>query len=56
MNSQKAQVINFLEAQLVYAEKSQDMAALSTLDENGWTPLHHALKNNAPLGSIKLLV
>lgn len=45
-----------LEAQLVYAEKAQDMRTLATADENGWLPLHHALKDNAPLGSIKLLV
>jgi len=49
-------VIAFLEAQLVYAEKAKDTNALTTLDQNGWLPLHHALKNNAPLGSIKLLV
>jgi len=43
-----ANVIAFLEAQLVYAKKSQDVSALF--------PLHHSLKNNASLGSIKLLV
>ena len=49
-------VITFLETQLVYAKKSQDVSALTTLDQNSWLPLHHALKNNVPLGSIKLLV
>ena len=49
-------MVPFLEAQLAYAEKAQDTAIMTTLDENGWLPLHHALKDNAPLGSIKLLV
>jgi len=52
----KRNLATFLEAQLVYVEKSQDMRTLATADENGWLPLHHALKDNAPLGSIKLLV
>ena len=29
---------------------------MTTVDENGWLPLHQALKDNAPLGSIKLLL
>ena len=29
---------------------------MTTVDENGWLPLHRALKGNVPLGSIKLLV
>ena len=32
------------------------MRTMTTLDENGWLPLHHALKKGAPLGSIKLLL
>ena len=56
LNAQRDAVITFLEAQVVYAEKAQYVSAMTTLDENGWTPLHHALRNNAPLGSIKLLV
>jgi len=51
-----AAIINFLEAQLVYAEKSQDTNAMTTLDKNGRAILHRALKDNASLGSIKLLV
>lgn len=35
--------------------KSEDVEAMTTLDENGWAPLHHALKDGASLGSIKLL-
>ena len=53
-NSQKAQVVNFLQAQQFYVNGSPE--SLAVQDENGLTPLHHALKNNAPLGSIKLLV
>ena len=29
---------------------------MTTVDDNGWLPLHCALKNNASLGSIKLLM
>ena len=47
---------DFLQTQLVYARQAQDMTAMTTLDENGQLPLHRALKVNAPLGSIKLLV
>jgi ankyrin repeat protein len=32
------------------------MTAMATVDVNGWLPLHRALKNNAPLGSIKLIM
>ena len=32
------------------------MTYMTTLDENGWLPLHHVLKQNAPLGSIKVLL
>ena len=46
---------NFLQTQLVYARQAQDMTAITTVDETGQLPLHRALKNNAPLGSIKLL-
>ena len=54
LHSQKAQVINFLRTQQFYANSSSE--ALAVQDENGWTRLHRALKSNAPLGSIKLLV
>jgi len=49
-------IISFLETQNEYAQKTNDTKAMMTPDENGWLPLHHALKDNAPLGSIKLLV
>lgn len=35
--------------------KSKNVETMTTLDENGWAPLHHALKDGASLGSIKLL-
>ena len=53
---ENSKVLSFLEAQLAYVEKAKDTTTMTTLDENGWLPLHHALKSNAPLGSIKLLV
>ena len=49
-------IVDFFQTQLVYAQQAQDTTAMHTLDENGWLPLHHAIKDNAPLGSIKLLV
>jgi len=54
LNSQKAQVINFLQTQQSYANISPE--SLVVQDENGWTRLHHALKSKVPLGTIKLLV
>ena len=45
-----------MEAQLEYALKAQNTRTMTTPDENGLLPLHHALKGNAPFGSIKLLV
>ena len=47
--------IEFLQTQLVYARQTQDVTAMTTVDDNGWLPLHHALRDNAPLGSIILL-
>ena len=46
----------FLEVQLTYYQKAQDNELLSTFDDDGRLPLHQALQENAPLGSIKLLV
>jgi len=47
----------FLQAQHHYAMKARDMTSLTTLDENGWLLLNHALKdNNVSVGTIKLLV
>jgi len=49
-------VVNFLHTQLNYARKAKDTAALSICNENGLLLLHQSLVDNAPLGSIKLLV
>ena len=46
----------FLETQMSYALKAKDYAVMALQDGDGCLPLHHALRNNAPLGSIKLLV
>ena len=48
--------IDFLQTQLVYAQQAQDMTAMTTIDDDGWLPLHRALKDDASLGSIKLLM
>ena len=45
-----------MDAQLVYYQRAQNNELLSTFDDNGRLPLHQALKDKAPLGSIKLLV
>ena len=49
-------MVRFLREQLEYAQKAQDMTVMTTLDENGWLPLHHALKDKVPLGTIKLFL
>ena len=56
IQGQKASVITFLETQHAYARKAKDTALMHTLDNNGWLPLHHAMKDDTPLGSIKWLV
>mmetsp|Transcript_30711 Transcript_30711/g.64993 ORF Transcript_30711/g.64993 Transcript_30711/m.64993 type:complete len:594 (+) Transcript_30711:80-1861(+) len=53
--ARNSRVIRFLETQMTYARKAQDTGAMTTLDDNGWLPLHHALHDNATLGAIKLL-
>ena len=55
-NEESDDIVNFLQAQLVHAKMGEELKLLTTLDENGWLPLHEALKNKTPLGSIKLLV
>lgn len=49
-------VVDFLEAQLTYVRRAQDATFMTTPDHNGQLPLHRALRNNASLGAIKLLV
>ena len=50
-------VINtvFLESKLAYAGLAKNPTAMATPDENGQLPLHHALRDGASLGVIKLL-
>jgi len=54
--NEESDIVEFLQAQLVYAEMGEDLLALTTLDDNGWLPIHHALKDKIPLGSIKFLI
>jgi len=54
--SNSSAIEDFLQIQQAYAQKAKDMSAMHTLDEKDWLPLHHALKDKAPLGSIKLLL
>ena len=49
-------VVNFLQTQRAYALQARDIKVKATLDKNDWQSLCCALKDNAPLGSIKLLV
>eukprot|EP00985_Skeletonema_marinoi_P006345 scaffold2742_cov140-Skeletonema_marinoi.AAC.5 len=46
---------NFLISQLDYATQASDLQLVITRDEDGLLPLHKALLDVAPLGSIKLL-
>ena len=50
------ELVDFLERQMGYASKALDLIIMNTLDTNGWLPLHQALRDNASLGAIKLLV
>lgn len=49
-------VVTFLRTHLAYAYQAQNVTLMTTPDQNGHLPLHHALQNNASLGAIKLLV
>ena len=50
------EVQTFINAQLAYARQATDHRVMTTPDESGQLPLHVALRDNATLGSIKLLV
>jgi len=52
----ESKVVNFLLTQQAYARQAQDIKAKTTIDEDDWLSLCCALKDNASLGSIKLLV
>ena len=49
-------VQDFLITQLRYTTQANDLQGIITRDEYGRLPLHNALREGAPLGSIKLLV
>eukprot|EP00984_Skeletonema_dohrnii_P004866 scaffold1710_cov132-Skeletonema_dohrnii-CCMP3373.AAC.2 len=49
-------VKHFLVDQLRYAAQTSNLQLVRTQDGNGRLPLHHALEEVAPLGTIKLLV
>eukprot|EP00984_Skeletonema_dohrnii_P011600 scaffold4638_cov125-Skeletonema_dohrnii-CCMP3373.AAC.1 len=49
-------VKHFLVQQLRYAAQTSNLQLVRTQDGNGRLPLHHALEEDAPLGTIKLLV
>ena len=46
----------FINTQLTYARQARDHSLMHLPDESGQLPLHIALRDNATLGSIKLLV
>jgi len=48
-------LINFLSPQMTYAWRARDENDMRT-PVNGMLPLHNAIRKNAPLGTIKLLV
>ncbi len=50
------EVQTFINTQLTYARQARDQTNMTIPDENGQLPLHRALRDNATLGSIKLLV
>mmetsp|Transcript_3246 Transcript_3246/g.4690 ORF Transcript_3246/g.4690 Transcript_3246/m.4690 type:complete len:223 (-) Transcript_3246:111-779(-) len=49
-------VRDFINEQLRYAAQASNLQLVRTLDGNGRLPLHHALEEVAPSGTIKLLV
>eukprot|EP00984_Skeletonema_dohrnii_P023891 scaffold12996_cov79-Skeletonema_dohrnii-CCMP3373.AAC.2 len=49
-------VRDFISDQLLYAAQASNLQLVRTQDGNGRLPLHHALLEVAPLGTIKLLV
>ena len=49
-------LIRFLQTQMTYAKKARNKNAMRTPDTTGSLPLHNAIRAEAPLGAIKLLV
>jgi len=50
------ELVEFFDTQMRYACLAQDGTAMRTPEPNGLLPLHNAIRDGAPLGSIKLLV
>jgi len=52
----RKKVFKFFRDQYEYVKKLKDVGIMHSPDKNGWLPLHHALKDNVSLGTIKLIV
>ena len=52
----RSKVLKFFHDQYEYLKKLEDEGIMHSPDKNGWLPLHHALKDNVSLGTIKLMV
>jgi len=49
-------LISYLYTQTSYARQAQDGNAMRTTDSKGSLPLHNAIRDGTPLGTIKLLI
>ena len=56
LRKRNRELLAFLSEQMSYAYKAQDENTLMKPDHTGSLPLHYAIRTQAPLGSIKLLV
>jgi len=52
----KQHVVNFLQRQQAYVQRAQDIKRKTNVHESDWQSFCCALKDNAPFGSIKVLV
>ena len=50
------QVQAFINNEMIYVRQARSFRQMTTPDEQGQLPLHRALRNNASLGSIKLIL
>ena len=50
------ELVGFLSTQMIYAGRAQDRNYTRTPEANGLLPLHNAIRDGFPLGTIKLLV
>jgi len=56
LRGRNQELLAFLSTQLNYARQAQEVNFMRTVDRAGSLPLHKAVRDNAPLGSVKLLV